>query len=148
MRIFNRRHFILSSAFSVSCLLKLPFNSKKSTYIYRWSGELSLPEKISWPQFQRIQSEMMNLSFINSVEESFIKSGKVLKVYTKFFGDRVEWNYFFKSEADYLDWAELTTKGLKDTMYSSYPYKTLFEKVPIESVPWENPKEILVTQKV
>ena len=148
MRIFNRRHFILSSAFSISCLLNLPFNLKKSTFLYKWRGELLLPNQLSWLQFQAIQSEMMDLPLINSIEDSFIKSGKVLKVYTKFFGNKVEWNYFFKSEDAYLEWAALTTKGLRNSMYSNYPYKTLFETVPFESVPWEYPKEILITPKV
>ena len=109
--------------------------------LIQWTGVLELPKQMSWAEFKDLQTDLMDLKYIDQLEANFSNSGDLLKVFTVFDGRKVTFTYIFKNINSYERWSEKSSKGVKHinkTTDCTYTCNT--KSVSKWDIDWSHPK--------
>lgn len=106
----------------------------------RWKGILQLSQPTSWDDFCDNLSQKVDVEFLDDLKNSLLASGAVLKMETRFTGDKVEWTYYFRDQSDYEDWLNKTSKSPVRNDFDFSNYKMTLTEINRSEIDFNAPE--------
>lgn len=105
--------------------LKIP-QLKGSEQVIKWEGDLVLDQEMSWDQFCSQILDTLDTKFVDRLNDRLKRSGKLLKMETRFTGESVHWVYYFNDQESFQSWLQETgSKSFKeDFSFRNFKNKT------------------------